>query len=154
MKIYKLLSLVQKLETYIPQQALCNSKISKASLGWQIEHSLLTINGIIDALKKSNPNDYKRNFRLSRLVVFITHKFPRGKAKAPKVVQPRTFDKESLQLHIKLSKQNILELESLTKHQFFEHPYFGLLKKKKAIRFLYIHTLHHLKIIEDIVAGN
>jgi 5-methylcytosine-specific restriction endonuclease McrBC GTP-binding regulatory subunit McrB len=154
MKIYKLLDLVQKLESYIPQQALCNPKISEASIGWQIEHSLLTINRITDALKKSNPNDYRWSFRLSRLIIFITHKFPRGKAKAPKVVQPQMFDIESLMLHIKLSKQNIVELESLTKQKFFEHPYFGLLNKKKAIRFLYIHTLHHLKIIEDIVAGN
>jgi hypothetical protein len=39
----------------------------------------------------------------------------------------------------------------VSKDHFFEHPYFGKLKLKETIRFLEIHTTHHLSIIEDIV---
>ena len=34
---------------------------------------------------------------------------------------------------------------------YFRHLIFGNLNKKRTIRFLQIHTAHHLKIIQDIL---
>jgi hypothetical protein len=42
-------------------------------------------------------------------------------------------------------------LEKAEKNQFFPHPFLGNLNKKQTIHFLSIHTLHHLKIINDIL---
>jgi hypothetical protein len=42
-------------------------------------------------------------------------------------------------------------LELVSRDHFFEHPYFGKLKLKETIRFLEIHTQHHLDIIRDII---
>ncbi len=132
----KLKKLIQDLESKIPNQEMFNPTISKSSVGWHIEHTLLTMNLVIGALQKSNPENYKRTFNFYRILVFAMNKIPRGKAKAPKIVQPKEdFNIESLRSH----------------KNYFEHPYFGHLTLKPTIKFLKIHTNHHLQIINDII---
>jgi hypothetical protein len=81
----------------------------------------------------------------------VLHKIPRGKARAPKVVQPEGYiSKESLQMHLDKVYQNIENWEALHENCYFFHPYFGNLNKKATEKFLALHTKHHLKIIEDI----
>jgi hypothetical protein len=81
-----------------------------------------------------------------------TKKIPRGKAKAPKIVAPKAdINKDELQLHLNRTRETIKALELVSKDHFFEHPYFGKLKLKETIRFLEIHTQHHLDIIRDII---
>lgn len=148
----KLEKLLNQFELRIPLFAKENSEISKANVGWHIEHSLLTIMGVTKVVLRSNPINYKWRFKLSRLLIFTFGKITRGKAKAPEVVVPKNEISESqLLLNLELTKKLILELKSISNDHYFEHPYLGKLKKKNAIRFLEIHTKHHLKIIEDIV---
>lgn len=148
----KLEKLLNQFELRIPLFAKENSEISKANVGWHIEHSLLTIMGVTKVVLRSNPINYKWRFKLSRLLIFTFGKITRGKAKAPEVVVPKNdISKSQLLLNLELTKKLILELKSISNDHYFEHPYLGKLKKKNAIRFLEIHTKHHLKIIEDIV---
>lgn len=131
-----------------------NIAVSKSSVGWQIEHSLKTIDLITTACKKSDPSTYQWKFNLNRfLILDVLQKIPRGKAKAPKVVQPEgEITRESLQLHMEKVHQNLENWEKLDRNVYFSHPYFGNLHKKATERFLKLHTLHHLHIIEDILA--
>lgn len=150
----KLESLLNQLEFYIPSSESINLQVSQTTVGWQIEHSLLTINGIVSALQKSNPKDYNWKFSLMKLIILATKKIPRGKAKAPKVVVPKALiNNDDLQEHLSKTRDAIKVLEMVSKDQFFEHPYFGKLKLKETIRFLEIHTDHHLNIIKDIVTN-
>ena len=128
--------------------------VSKSSVGWHIEHSLKTIDLVATACKKSEPSMYQWKFKLNRfLILDVLHKIPRGKAKAPKVVQPEgEITRESLQLHLEKVHQNLENWENLDPNVYFFHPYFGNLDKKATERFLKLHTLHHLNIIEDILA--
>lgn len=131
-----------------------NIAVSKSSVGWQIEHSLKTIDLITTACKKSDPSTYQWKFNLNRfLILDVLQKIPRGKAKAPKVVQPEgEITRESLQLHMEKVHQNLENWEKLDRNVYFSHPYFGNLHKKATERFLKLHTQHHLHIIEDILA--
>lgn len=148
----KLKKLIQDLESKIPNQEMLNSSISKSSVGWHIEHTLLTMNLVIDALQKSNPENYKRTFNFNRILVFTLNKIPRGRAKAPKVVQPKVdFNTETLKSHLKKGKTKLTELNTISNKNYFEHPYFGHLTLKPTIKFLEIHTNHHLQIITDII---
>ena len=81
-------TLVNQLESYIANYEKVNLTVSQSSIGWHIDHSLIVINGLIDQLKKSNPEQYKWQFNWIRILIQIINKIPRGKAKAPKVVQP------------------------------------------------------------------
>ena len=149
----KLTTLVNQLEQHILDFEKINVKFSAANVGWQIEHSLITINMIIAVLKKSNSDNFQSKFNFSKFGVFLFKKIPRGRAKAPKVVIPQSdYDTTSLQNHITITLQNIDSLSTVHPNQFFKHPYFGDLKLKDAIRFLEIHTQHHLSIIKDIIS--
>jgi hypothetical protein len=145
-------TLLDQFESNIPLFEKENQEISKSNVGWHIEHSLLVLNGITKVLLQSDPNEYQWKFKLSRLLIFILGKIPRGKAKAPEIVIPKTpFDTSSLLAHINQTRTSLLALESISKDHYFNHPFLGKLKKKDTIRFLEIHTHHHLKIIEDLI---
>jgi hypothetical protein len=148
----KLEKLLSQLEATIPMQREWNSDTSAGSVGWHIEHSLLTIHRIVDAVKKSNPKDYRWSFSFPRMMVFSTNKIPKGRAKAPSSVQPKDdFDEESLKEHLKLVRDKLKELSLLDKNHFFEHPFFKHLNLKPTQKFFVIHTAHHLKIIHAIL---
>ena len=146
----KLELLLQKLETKISVQNVLQTDVSASSIGWHIEHSLLAINKITEATKASDAANYKFIFKPLKYIVYLTGKMPRGRAKNPKVVEPDFFDENTLKVHLEKTKTTIKELENIDKNKFLKHPYFGNLKLKDTIKFLEIHTNHHLKIINDI----
>ena len=147
-----LATLLDQLENHIQYSESTNFLVSQSTVGWQIEHSLLTINGIITAIQNSNPKEYSWQFSFMKWIILATKKIPRGKAKAPKVVVPKEgVTIANLEQHLAKAIDAIKALEFVSKNHFFKHPYFGNLKKKQTILFLEIHTHHHLKIIRDIV---
>ena len=144
--------LITQLESKINDFETTNLEISKSTVGWQIDHSLRVIIGVISLLKKSNPDDYKWKFNFPRTIVFFVKRIPRGKANAPKNVQcSDEILKQDLKNQIETSKILILDLEELHKKSNFKHPYFDVLNLEQTIKFLNIHTNHHLKIINDIL---
>jgi hypothetical protein len=150
----KLVEFICELESQIHEYDLVNPNISKGSVGWHIEHSLLTLNLIIEAMNKSNPDNYKWTFDKRRSFVTLLGKIPRGKVKAPTVVLPTVdFNPDTLQQHISFSKEKIKSLEKLKPNNYFKHPFLGDFNLKPAKKFLEIHTKHHLNIIKDIIGS-
>lgn len=129
-----------------------NIKISKATVGWHLDHSLKVMNSVLGALKKSDPTFYKSKFNLLRLTAFTLGAFPRGKAKSPKrVLPPAIIIIEDVKNQLEIAIDNFKSFQDLEENQYFEHPLFKHLNKKKALKFLEIHTNHHLKIVKDIL---
>ncbi len=129
-----------------------HNAVSAANVGWHIDHILLTVLLIVKATKNADPTLYKPSFKLFKTIVLLTGKIPRGKAKAPKLVTPNAVATTQMLVEkIELAKNYISELNGLHKNNYFEHPYFGHLNVKPTIKFLGIHTNHHLKIINDII---
>jgi beta-mannanase len=146
--------LLTELESKIPNQELLNPLISKSSVGWHIEHILLTMNLVIESIHKSNPDNYKRIFNLNRFIVFTMNKIPRGKVKAPRLVRPQEdFTTDSLITHLEKGKTNVEKLGALSANNYFEHPFMGQLNLKSTIRFIKIHTNHHINIIKEIIGS-
>jgi hypothetical protein len=147
-----LLPLLQQLESHISNFEKTNPKVSNSTVGWQIDHCLLVINGIIGQIEISDPLKYQPKWTFPKFMVFTTGKIPRGKAKAPKVVIPtQVATQEELIAKLAAAKNNVLKLDSFSENQFFNHPYFKNLNVKQTKKFLTIHTKHHLKIIQDIL---
>ena len=148
----KIKQYINTLETHIANHETNNPKVSKATIGWQIDHSLKVINNVSKALQSSDPSEYKKNFSFLGKVFFILGTFPRGKARAPKHVKPpEVILKKDLISQVEEAKANVKTIKDLNANAFFKHPLFGNVNKKRVNRFLEIHTNHHLKVINDIL---
>ncbi|MCA0348193.1 MAG: DUF1569 domain-containing protein [Bacteroidetes bacterium] len=148
----ELKELIHKLENHIAVENKLNAKVSKVAVGWHIDHSLRLITAVINGLKKSNPDEFKKTFSLKKKILFGLGFFPRGKAKAPKYV--RTYEpitENDLVLMVQSAKKSMEEIPSLHPDSFITHPLFGDLKLKETIYFIKLHTKHHLKIMDDIL---
>ncbi|MBC7867344.1 MAG: hypothetical protein H7X88_07410, partial [Gloeobacteraceae cyanobacterium ES-bin-316] len=122
----KLTELLNALESNIMFTEKKNPAVSESSVGWHIEHSLLTINLIIESLQKSNPANYKWKFNFTKMLVYTMNKIPRGRAKSPASVRPSLdFTAQTLQQHLAITRARIEELKNLQPNQYFEHPFFG-----------------------------
>lgn len=130
---------------------LFDEGISVKGIDWHIDHSYRVIVEVCKLLIRSNPDDYKRDFNLSRSVIFMTNVIPRGKGRSPKhvVAVDEITDKSLSELHEK-SLKTISEISNLPAHSFFKHPVFGNLDLEMSKQFIKIHTIHHLKIIREI----
>jgi hypothetical protein len=150
-KCKKLTSLVQNLENKFELFEHSNPTVSANSIGWHIDHSFRVIIEIVKYVEKSNPSDYKSTFNLKRSIVYFTGKIPRGKGKAPQqVLPPDIISLADLQNEVILVRSALKSLDIFEKNKYFKHPLFGLLNIKQTVKFLEIHTFHHIKIINDI----
>lgn len=143
---------IQQLESYIPQAEKSNPNVTASTVAWQIDHSLKVIKASLMMLKNSDPKKYQPKFSIAKSIVLFTGKIPRGKARAPKQVNYKgDISQESLKNQAEELKTLVKEINSIEENKYFSHPIFGDINKKKTLKFVGIHTNHHLKIIKDII---
>ena len=147
----QLITFIDELQSAIADKDLFSESVSSVNIGWQVEHSLLVLNAVSRTLKSSEPKEFTKKFNLLKLVLFTVGKFPRGKAQSPKSVRPKSeLSAEELGKLAMTVRENVSNLSSLESGKFFKHPMFGNLRLKDSIRFLELHTEHHLRIIRAI----
>ena len=148
----KIVPLLVEMEEAIPLAAKKSALVSQANVGWHIEHSLLVIDKIIEAMKKSDPALYRWKFSMAWLFVSGVGTIARGRGKAPASVLPTGVSEiATLRKELNKVKERVKLLDTLPANSFFKHPYFGHMNVKTARKFLAIHTEHHLKIIREII---
>ncbi|MFT5857957.1 MAG: hypothetical protein ACI865_000041 [Flavobacteriaceae bacterium] len=141
-----------ELEKHIENYEVINTGVSAKSIGWHIDHVLRVNNSVSKAMKESDPSKYSYSFNLTRSYIFTRNSIPRGRARAPKaVVATEKIEKSELLRRLKDNRAYMQSLSSLPPKSNFKHPYFGVLNLKQTIKFMRIHTEHHLKIMRDIL---
>lgn len=146
---------LRELKKHLQNADALNTSISQKSIYWHIDHILMVIIGVLEGLHNSNPSDYRPQFNIMRSLVLLTGYIPRGKAPAPEAVIPKTDrpDIETLITKLHHALNALKEAEKFDNKTFFTHFSLGQFNKKQTLRFLSIHTHHHLKIIRDIKAS-
>ncbi len=143
---------LKEMESYFPKKDTLKEAVSRSDVAWHLSHSLMVIAGICDTIQKTDPSKYNYAFNMNRFIVFSLRHIPRGRGKAPKIVRPKeNITLEQLQQQLKQTRKELENFDALDKNAYFKHPYFGLLNKANTMKFLKIHTKHHLKIMRDIL---
>jgi hypothetical protein len=144
---------IKELEDVILYHNQTNHKVSTKNVGWHIDHAFRVIIAVTHALKQSNPRGYRYSFHWGRQLMLLTGSIARGKAKAPRmVIAKRDVNSKSLEVIHRLTKEAFTDLQKLDPKAHFRHQYIGRINTQQSIRFLEIHTKHHLKIIQEILA--
>jgi len=147
-----LLPLIAEVELNIKNRDHKNTAISQVDVAWQLDHILKVINRVSDTLLQSKPADYKTNINAGRVFTLTGGYIPRGFAQSPDVVRPPDeILTEDLHNQIKEARAYVRQLILLPKKANFKHFAFGQMDKGQTIRFLEVHTKHHLKIVKDIL---
>jgi len=127
--------------------------ISKWSVGMHIHHCCLAMIGICKQLGISVQPPPPKKTSLARTFVFTTGTIPRGRGAAPEPVLPdNQITSKELNNLLDDADTIIQETKNIDVNKWYDHPYFSILKRDDAIKFLKIHNMHHLKIIQDILA--
>jgi len=143
---------IQQLLSKTNQADKLTEKVSNASVGWHIDHSLMVLNKVLSQLENSDEKDYQSSFNKNRFIVFLLNRIPVGKGKAPEAVKPtEIFDQEKTARFGEKALEKNEASANWHKNKNFNHPIFGMLNKKQTLKFLNIHTNHHLKIIIKII---
>lgn len=143
---------LNQIEDYIQHSEAINTKVSKVTVAWHLDHSLKVFNAVLTNMQKSDPSTYKDNFSFVGRVIFALKYIPRGKAKAPKhVMASEKIIIEDIKSQLAESRQHIETINSLDTNAYFKHPMFGNVNKPRVVRFLDAHTNHHLKIVKSIL---
>ncbi len=143
---------LRKIESLLPEIDKEHLQVSKASVGWHLEHSLLILNGSLKGLTITNPENYKPKFSIKKFVFLNFGLIPRGKIKSPKQFFPlETPSKESIEKLLNLAKERLEAVKNLPEKSYITHPFLGDFDKKNTLKFLALHTNHHLKIVGDIL---
>lgn len=151
----KIHDLVNELQRYAPFASEQNASVSAGDIGWHIGHSLMSIRGILRLLEKSNPQAFAPKWSLARFYVMTFGKIPRGKGKAPERASPQEkLDESAIVEMASVVREKISKLKNMPPKAHFTHPYFGHLSTAQTVKFMGIHTRHHLAIIKEILRAN
>ncbi|NND71403.1 MAG: hypothetical protein HKN43_07475 [Rhodothermales bacterium] len=138
------------------------ASVSDWSVCMQIEHVCLANKMVTSGLLAiaTSGTGASRSGNINRLGLILLGRgvIPRGKADAPDQYRP---DPESNLDSVRLLFEEVNgRLHKIGEHldsiaairEGFEHPYFGILPAPVWIRFMHVHSLHHIKIVRDILA--
>jgi hypothetical protein len=147
-----LLTKLSEIENKIEFRDVKDVEVSKADVAWHLDHMLKTINRLTEALESSDPSAYKSSFNVPRIMSLTAGLIPRGRAESPQNVRPpEIILTDDILRQLLEVRKNIEKLQNLEDNANFNHPVFGMLNKSQTIRFLEVHTNHHLKIVADIL---
>lgn len=120
-----------------------------------ISANRLTVRGMMKAAEGNATEDNSSLAWNARIILFF-ERFPKGR-KVPEVVQKRTPKIESKAEAIETTEALLKELDELkasqanwSKTQKLKHPVLGMLNNFQWVKFMKIHSNHHIKQLDRI----
>lgn len=143
---------LDEVASYVEVRDSKNLEVSAAAVSWHIDHVFLVVNQIYKSVEQSEESNYKSEFNIKGAYVFTFNKMPRGKATAPESVRPKeNVGIDTIQMHYDQALTTVEKFSDLPEKKHINHPVLGTMNRDETVKFLTIHTEHHLKIIRDIL---
>jgi len=129
--------------------------VSSWSIGMHVQHCVLAAVGICRVLESSRAPPPRTWRTLVGRFVLWRGRLPRRRATAPPVTVPEV-ELSSTQLEALLGgAASVLEqARALPADSWFGHFALGTLRRDEALRFIDVHTNHHLRIVAEILAAH
>ncbi|MCW8130243.1 MAG: DinB family protein [Planctomycetota bacterium] len=146
-----------RLQTRCGEAARRKSAVSEWCVGQHLEHVLKVNGNILRLMSIPFGNDPSVQPPTPEQLLILTNGIPRGKIKAPVIVQPTLTEYTGLKAAY---EQQIAEYRMLSNRVaeidaskgVFPHPGLGGLTRAQWLWFGEVHTAHHEKIVEEILA--
>lgn len=143
---------LDRIESYLDRRDALAPEVSAVPVAWHLDHMLKMVTAIHSVLKSSDPADYSYQIKPMRTLVFTMGRFPRGVAESPSSVRPPDIIlTAAIREQLAGARALLPTFSALQKQQFFDHFVFGSLNRRRTVKFINIHTRHHLRIIDDIL---
>jgi hypothetical protein len=131
--------------------------VSAWSVAEQVDHLIKVNQSVFSHLLTRTPASGPRISLVGR-VVLLSGSFPRGKAESPRKLRGQPATAEELSAALEKSRGTFRRLASepdplLASAPVLPHKMFGAMTAIQALRFVPIHTRHHLKIVSEIRAA-
>jgi hypothetical protein len=140
-----------QIEKLIKEEDALNEDVSKWFVHNHLEHILRANSSILDKILDERPIVEKKSKNFFAYVMLLTGSIPRGKGESPDFLQPKNIGTELMLRELNDIREKINRVDLKKGSVLVEtHPYFGTFSINEWIRFMRIHTEHHLKIIQDI----
>ena len=138
----------------IPQRDVTVAAVSAWSVGEQIHHAALVARAISERLDRSGQPAPRTLRSLLGQVVLWRNGFPRGRAKAPSAVLPASgLSADRLNAAIDQAGEALVAASALPSEAWVRHFILGIYRRDDALRFVAVHTRHHLAIARDIITA-
>ncbi len=134
--------------------------VSNWSPAQQLHHiakvNLVIASSLITMSQKPEEEDSDRRASITGVSVLATGYIPRGRGKSPgRLRPPADLTRDQLTSALNKSESAVGEVGVLlgllqSRKGRIEHPHFGFMRPSQWIRFMNVHTNHHLKIVRDI----
>jgi hypothetical protein len=128
-------------------------RVSGWSVGEQVDHLLKIVRANLDRLEERRPA--RRSINLVGRIVLGLGRIPRGVGKCPASLCGSARARAELRSELAAVRARLAQVARATAlwsdpRPLVGHPYFGGLTPKQALRFLAVHTDHHLRIVAEI----
>lgn len=138
------------MHTLVPQADTMNKAVSGWSVGEHLEHICTVAAGFAVVLISGRGPKFEATMPDARNMVLVDGHIPRGKIKAPPVASPKGI--ESAPAYARMLNKTLARLKSAAlqpEDRTADHPLLGTFNRNEVLRFLVVHTAHHLSIIDD-----
>lgn len=130
-----------------------DARVSTWSPAEHIDHVLKVTKSVLDRLPSEEAA--ARGISVVGRVLLALRWFPRGKGRAPERLAGKRCTVEELQARVARVSAAVdaADAQAIDRARIrnVPHPVFGGLTPSQALRFVTVHTDHHLKIVRDIL---
>lgn len=142
--------LFRAMNALVPYANATNRSVSGWSVGEHLEHVCTVAAGFAVVLITGRGPAFTARMPEHRDMVLVDGHIPRGKIKAPPVAAPKGV--ESAEAYTRMLDRTHARLKSAAEQpgqRTADHPLLGTMTRNEVLRFVAVHTAHHLAIIDD-----
>jgi hypothetical protein len=132
----------------------CAARVSAWSVGEQVDHMLKVLDAALARLE-GGADPVPGGINLVGRICLGLGRLPRGVGKSPARLRAEQRQATELAATLSVVRERCARLGGRDelwrdRRALVRHPYFGALDARRTLRFLTVHTDHHLRIVADI----